>query len=80
VIDPARVVSRDVKSYFGILLDDNNRKPLARLHFNTSQMYIGLFDKDGKTEERMRLDRLEDIYALSDRLKATAARHIEVTA
>jgi hypothetical protein len=80
VIDPARVVSRDVKSYFGILLDDNNRKPLARLHFNTSQMYIGLFDKDGKTEERMRLDRLEDIYALSDRLKATAARYIVVTA
>jgi len=44
-IAPNRVVHRDTKSYFGILLDDNNRKPICRLHFNSSQKYIGLFDK-----------------------------------
>jgi hypothetical protein len=75
VVDPARVVQRDVKSYFGILLDDNNRKPLARLHFNTSQKYIGLFDAGAKKEERVPISRLEDIYALSERLKATVAQY-----
>ncbi|MEM8835682.1 MAG: restriction endonuclease, partial [Planctomycetota bacterium] len=28
VVDPSRVHARDVRSYFGILLDDNNRKPV----------------------------------------------------
>ncbi|MFL1916985.1 hypothetical protein ACJW8B_16565 [Plesiomonas shigelloides] len=31
--------SRDTQSYFGVLLDDNNRKPLCRLRFNTKQKY-----------------------------------------
>ncbi|WP_417761253.1 hypothetical protein [Shewanella sp.] len=31
--DVKRIVARDTQSYFGILLDDNNRKPLCRLHF-----------------------------------------------
>ncbi|WP_292054652.1 MULTISPECIES: hypothetical protein [unclassified Brevundimonas] len=33
-IDPKRVVMRDAKSYCAVLIDDNNRKTLARLHFN----------------------------------------------
>src|SRR5690606_16607120 len=43
VVDAKRIVHRDTQSYFGILLDDNNRKPICRLHFNRSQKYIGLF-------------------------------------
>ncbi|QUN07298.1 type I restriction enzyme HsdR N-terminal domain-containing protein [Shewanella yunxiaonensis] len=42
-----RIVARDTQSYFGVLLDDNNRKPLCRLHFNgKSTKYVGLFDED----------------------------------
>ena len=37
VLDAPRIVHRDTKSYFGILVDDNNRKPLCRLHFNRNQ-------------------------------------------
>ena len=33
-IDAERVAYRDVQSYFGILIDDNNRKPVCRLYFN----------------------------------------------
>src|SRR5690606_26338461 len=40
-----RIVHRDTQSYFGILLDDNNRKPLCRLHLNAGKKYIGLFDE-----------------------------------
>ncbi len=69
-VDPARVVHRDTQSYFGILLDDTNRKPLCRLHFNTKQKKIGLFNMD-KQEEIVPIENLNDIYKLSDRLKAT---------
>lgn len=46
VVDAKRIVQRDTQSYFGILLDDNNRKPICRLHFNRSQKYLGIFDEE----------------------------------
>lgn len=72
VIDAPRIVHRDTKSYFGILIDDNNRKPLCRLHFNRTQKYIGLFDVE-KNETRYPIESLDDIYTFSEALKATAA-------
>lgn len=42
-IPSARIAHRDTLSYFGILLDDNNRKPLCRLHFNTANKYLETF-------------------------------------
>ena len=70
VIDVDRVVHRDTKSYFGILLDDNNRKPICRLHFNTSNKYIGIFDNQ-KNETKYKIDDVSDIYKFSNRLKET---------
>ena len=49
-VDPDRVFARDVRSYFGVLLDDNNRKPICRFWFNGSKKYLGVFDE--KKEER----------------------------
>ncbi|AWM14167.1 restriction endonuclease [Flavobacterium sediminis] len=69
-----RIVHRDTQSYFGILLDDNNRKPLCRLHFNGVKKYIGLFD-DAKNETRHALESLEDIYQYEDELLETAWRY-----
>jgi hypothetical protein len=70
ITKPVRVVMRDQKSYCGILVDDNNRRPLARLHFNRSVKYIGLFD--GEKEERVKIDTLDEIYEQAERLRATA--------
>lgn len=39
-VSVARIVARDTKSYFGVLLDDNNRKPIARLWFNDSVSWM----------------------------------------
>ncbi|MBB4007191.1 type I restriction endonuclease [Allorhizobium taibaishanense] len=75
VISPARVVMRDQKTYCGILIDNNNRKPLARLWFNRSVKYIGLFD--GEQEERVIINSLDGIYEYSERLRATAKRYCE---
>lgn len=70
VVDPERVVMRDVQSYCGILLDDNNRKPICRLHFNGEQKYLGLIDKE-KNEERVLIEQLDEIYQYADRLRKT---------
>lgn len=69
-IDAQRVVARDTQSYFGVLLDDNNRKPLCRLHFNTKQKYIGIFD-GSKNEIRHPLETLDDIFNFSEELENT---------
>lgn len=74
VIPVDRIFMRDAKSYCGILIDDNNRKPLCRLHFNRSVKFIGLFDAD-KNEERVDIERLEDIFQHAARLKETALRY-----
>lgn len=65
VTSPRRVVMRDAKSYCAILLDDNNRKTLVRLHFNSAtSKYLGTFS--GKDETRHLLADLTDIYQHTD--------------
>jgi predicted type IV restriction endonuclease len=66
---------RDVQSYCGILLDDNNRKPLCRLYFNGARKSLGLFDNDQRKETRVVLENLEDLYQYADRLRATVAMY-----
>lgn len=69
-VDAKRITHRDTQSYFGVLLDDNNRKPVCRLHFNRSQKYIGIFGKD-KTETRYPITSLDAVYGFADQLKET---------
>ena len=73
VVKADRVVMRDSKSYCAILLDDNNRKTIARLHFNRSKKYIGLFSS--KQEERVPIAALEDIYEHAERLQGTVREY-----
>jgi predicted type IV restriction endonuclease len=71
-----RITYRDTKSYFGILFDDNNRRPICRLHFNRSKKYLGLFD-EGKNETRHALEQVSDLYKFTDQLRAAALRYLE---
>jgi len=71
-VDPHRIISRDTQSYFGILLDDNNRKPLARLYFNRSQKYLGLFNEQ-REESKIPITDLNEIYNYTDDLKRVLA-------
>lgn len=68
VVDLAQVTMRDTKSYCGILFKDNNRKPICRLYFNTSQKYLALFSN--KKETKIPLNNLTDIFNYSEQLKA----------
>jgi hypothetical protein len=71
-VDPHRIISRDTQSYFGILLDDNNRKPLARLYFNRSQKYLGLFNEQ-REETKIPIADLNEIYDHTNELKRVLA-------
>jgi len=69
VVDVKRITMRDVLSYCGILLDDNNRKPICRLHFNGTQKSVSFFDD--QKEVRVSISQTDDLYNYADRLKAT---------
>lgn len=60
-VSPSRIAIRDTKSYCGVLLDDNNRKPICRLHFNGGQKYIGVFDAS-KNQTRHAIESLDEIH------------------
>lgn len=69
LVDPKRITIRDAKSYCAVLLDDNNRKTLARMHFNgISTKYIGTFV--GKDEQRNLIAELTQIYQFAPQIEA----------
>lgn len=68
VVDISRVVYRDAQTYFAILLDDNNRKPICRMYFNSlTKKYIATFDEN-KKETKHEISTLNDIYNFSKEL------------
>lgn len=69
-ISAERIAPRDTQSYFGVLLDDNNRKPICRFHFNTANKYLELFH-NGKDGEKKQLTNLDDIYQYRNSLHQT---------
>lgn len=72
LVKPDRIVTRDQKSYCAILLDDNNRKSVVRLHFNgLSAKYLGTFAN--KDETRHLLSDLTDIYQYAPLIEARIA-------
>ena len=61
------IVHRDTESYFGILYQDNNRKPICRLKLTDRKKQIYIPDAD-KNFTRYDLDSLNDIYQFRDQL------------
>lgn len=75
LIPANRIAFRDTQSYFGILLDDNNRKPLCRLHFNSSNKYLELFHNGKDNGEKKLLNSLDEIYMYKAELLATTKNY-----
>lgn len=73
---PDRIIGRDQKNFFSVLLDDTNRKPICRLYFNREPKTIGLIDSE-KTERREVLASLEDIYRFAAELRETTRRYVD---
>ena len=75
IVPVERIVSRDAQSYFAILFDDNNRKPVIRLHFNGNTKFVSVFDAT-KTPVRHDISRVEDIFQLRDPIKAVIQSYL----
>ena len=67
VIDPERVFIRDFKSYCTVIIDNNNRYPLARMYFdNVNNMKIELFDKFERDDQGRRITDTYGINSVSE--------------
>lgn len=70
-----RVTMRDAQSYCAILCDNNNRRPLCRLHFNAKQKYVEIFDEN-KVGKREPISTVADIYKYADAIVETAKSYL----
>jgi hypothetical protein len=76
VIASERVTYRDSQSYFAIFADDNNRRPICRLHFNnTNNKRIGFVDEN-RNEQMEVIEKLDDIYNFKKQLIEAAKRYV----
>jgi len=71
-IDANRINIRDALSYCSVLLDDNSRKPIARMYFNGPNKQLGLFDDQNREEQKVPVETPDDIYKYADKLIAIA--------
>ena len=71
-----RIVQRDQQTYFGVLLDDNNRKPICRLHFNGKKKFVSFFDT-GK-EEKIEIQTNNQLYEYASRFIKGAEQYEKV--
>jgi hypothetical protein len=76
-VKATRVVHRDQQTYFGILLDDNNRKPICRLHFNGKKKQVSFFDT-GK-EEKIEIRNCSELYEYTSRLIGIVDQYEKLT-
>lgn len=74
-VDLKRVVYRDTQSYFGVLLDDNNRKPISRLYLNGGKKYISVFGID-KKEEKILISKVDDIFDHKEKIIASVGNYL----
>lgn len=74
-LDIERVTMRDAQSYCAILCDNNNRRPLCRLHFNAKQKYVEIFDEN-KVGKREPISTVADIYKYADVIVETAKSYL----
>lgn len=76
VIDGERIFYRDAISYFSIIIDNNNRKPVCRLYINTNKKQIVILD-EAKNEFKYEIASLDDIYKYSGQLLKIAGFYKE---
>lgn len=76
VVPVSRIFIRDAKSYCAILFDDNNRTPVARLHFNGGTKYISTFDSD-KQPVRYDIQTVEDIFGAKEAIVKTVRHYLD---
>jgi hypothetical protein len=71
----SRIHMRDAQSYCANLFDDNNRKPIVRLHFNGKSKFVTVFGAD-KEGARHDVVGVEGIFQLRGEIKAVVSSYL----
>lgn len=74
-LDSEQIAHRDTKSYFGVLFEDNRRKPICRLWLNRSKKYLEVFDEN-KNGEKFEIEKIEDLYSHKEKIIESAIRYL----
>lgn len=74
-VSSSRIAYRDTASYFGILLDDNNRKWICRVCLDGSKKHIIVSD-DNKTGVRYDIEGIDDIYNYADEIVNACKKYL----
>lgn len=64
-VDVSRIAYRDAQTYFSVLLDDNNRKPICRMYFNTATKYVATIDEN-KKDVKHAIESLDDLFQYTE--------------
>ena len=76
-VEPSRLSYRDYMSYFCVVLDDRAKRIVARLYFNKSNKYIGVFDSEWK-EHKYLIESIDDIYKYAEELKVSLHLYLDI--
>lgn len=76
-VAPERVVYRDAKTYFAILLYNNNRKPIIRLHLNRKSVKFVTTFETSRDGIRRNIGSVVDIYKVAAEPIRQAIRQYE---
>jgi hypothetical protein len=76
VLPIERIAYRDAQSYFTVLVDNNNRKPVCRLYFNSPTNKRITFIDENRKEQHKKINSLDDIYNYSDNIIAAAEKYV----
>lgn len=64
-VGPERIHYRDGKTYFAVLLDNNNRKPIIRLHLNGKSVKFVTTFEGSKEGVRRNIGSVVDLYTVA---------------
>jgi hypothetical protein len=76
MVESTRITHRDTKSYFGVLLDNNNRKPICRLHLDRTKKLLEVFDEN-KKGVKYGIETVDDLYTYKEQIVASLANYID---
>ena len=76
IVPVENISHRDTESYFGILYQDNNRKPICRLDLDKKNKQL-LIPDESKKFERFYISSLNDLYQYKEQLEAVIKRYLE---
>ena len=76
VLAADRITHRDSQSYFAIFADDNNRRPICRLKFNSSAHKRISFIDDNKQEISYDIECLDDIFKYRKDILEAAKKYV----